>query len=292
MFLNKKTLEKLRLIVNEQSEYRSGPQLVDFFNVLGFNDAYGQGFPSRWAYTDEKLTKLNGSPELDKCIKTVFNPINYIGRYEVLDKLIAEFNDFLAFDKWQVIRNNTEITFQKCEKVYIPKTPQAEPISEDSFLNQQFISIPIDQLGLETRVTEVINSRLEEIKKCIKINAPLSVIFLSGSSLEGILLGIATNFPKAFNTAKTAPQKDGKVKMFHDWSLNNLIDTAHELGILKEDVWKFSHALRDFRNYIHPLQQVGSGFHPNDHTARICWQVLLAAISQLSVNGQLLSSIS
>ena len=84
--------------------------------------------------------------------------------------------------------------------------------------------------------------------------------------------------------ARTAPQKDGKPKIFPEWSLANLIDTAHELGILKEDVRKFSHALRDFRNYIHPLQQVGSGFHPDEHTAKICWHVLKAAIFQMSTN--------
>ncbi|MDB5281068.1 MAG: hypothetical protein JWO06_143 [Bacteroidota bacterium] len=292
MVLNKKTLEKLRVIINEDSEYRSGPKLVDFFNTLGSNDAYGQGFPSRWAYTDDKLSKLNGTPELDKCIKLVFNPINYIGRYELLDKLIADFNLFLTYDKWQVVRKNTDITFQKGENVIIPETHKAEPVTEDIFLNQEFKSISLDQLGLEARVTEVINTRFDEIKICLKNKASLSVIFLAGSSLEGVLLGIATSFPKAFNTAKTAPQKDGKVKMFHDWSLSNLIDTAHELGLLKEDVRKFSHALRDFRNYIHPLQQVGSGFHPDDHTARICWQVLMAAIHQLSNNRQLLNSHS
>lgn len=292
MIINKKTIEKLRSIINEESEYRSGPKLVDFFNALGSNDAYGQGFPSRWAYTDEKLEKLNGKPELDKCIKSVFSPINYIGRYEVLDKLIADFNAFLAFDNWQVIRKNTEINFQKGDKVNIPETPKvkvdAETVTEDNFLNQEFKAISLDHLGLDSRLIEVIGSRFDEIKHCLQNKAPLSVIFLAGSSLEGILLGIASSYPKAFNTAKTAPQKDGKVKMFHDWSLANLIDTAHELGILKEDVRKFSHALRDFRNYIHPLQQLGSGFHPDEHTARICWQVLNAAIFQLTSNRKLL----
>jgi hypothetical protein len=45
MVLNSKTLEKLRLLINEETVYRSGPQLVKFFNDLGFDDAYGQGFP-------------------------------------------------------------------------------------------------------------------------------------------------------------------------------------------------------------------------------------------------------
>jgi hypothetical protein len=40
MNLQSKTLEKLRTLINEETEYRSGPKLVDFFNDLGFRDAY------------------------------------------------------------------------------------------------------------------------------------------------------------------------------------------------------------------------------------------------------------
>jgi hypothetical protein len=45
MILSKKALEKLRDLINEETEYRSGPKLVQFFNKLGFTDSYGQGFP-------------------------------------------------------------------------------------------------------------------------------------------------------------------------------------------------------------------------------------------------------
>ena len=49
MILQPKSLEKLRLLINEETEYRSGPKLVDFFNDLGFKDTcdYSLGFPSR-----------------------------------------------------------------------------------------------------------------------------------------------------------------------------------------------------------------------------------------------------
>jgi uncharacterized protein with HEPN domain len=67
-----------------------------------------------------------------------------------------------------------------------------------------------------------------------------------------------------------------------DWTLNDFINIARDLNLVGEDVKKFSHALRDFRNYIHPYQQMSSGFNPDGHTAKICWQVLQAAITQLS----------
>lgn len=283
MILQDKSLEKLRLLINEETEYRSGPKLVSFFNDLGFHDSYGQGFPSRWMYTDEKLTQINGTPELDKCIKKLFAPVNFIGRFTDLDNLIKEFNKFLAFDKWKVIRNETEITFAKADKIHFDDSSGG--IKEDEFLKREFSEISLERIGLDGIVTETLKLRFEEIKKCLTAEAPLSVLFLAGSTLEGILLGIALKHPKEFNQSKSSPKdKEGKVKQFQDWTLSNYIDVAYDVGLLMEDVRKFSHSLRDFRNYIHPYEQVSSGFNPDKHTATICWQVLRAAIYQLTEN--------
>ena len=128
----------------------------------------------------------------------------------------------------------------------------------------------------------MLESRLAEAQHCLE-SAPLATIFLCGSILEGILLGVALQKPKEFNQAANSPKdKDGRVKHFHDWSLAQFIDVAHGLGALKLDVKKFSHELRDFRNYIHPYQQLASKFKPDKHTAEICLQVLKAAIADLS----------
>ena len=282
MQLQTKTLEKLRLLINEETEKRSGPSLVSFFNDLGFNDSYKQGFPSRWKYTDDRLAIINGTPELDKCIKKLFAPVNFIGRFADLDKFINEFNAYLAFDNWQVIRKDKEITFGKAGKINFEEKTE---IKEDDFLNKEFNEVSIDKLGLDGIITDTLNIRFDEIKKCLNVKAPMAVIFLSGSSLEGILLGIALKYPKEFNQSKSSPkEKEGKVKPFHEWTLNNFIDTAHEVGLIKEDVKKFSHSLRDFRNYIHPYEQVSAKFNPDEHTAKICWQVLKAAVYQLSNN--------
>lgn len=282
MKLQKKTLEKLRNLINEETEYRTGPKLVQFFNDLGFDDTYGQGFPSRWMYTDERLSKINDTPELDKCIKNVLAPVNFIGRIKDLDKLINEFNQYLlAFDGWKVVRKGKEITFKRASEKDLNETLVVE--DEEGFLNKEFEEISLDNIGIDSIVIDVLNYRLDEIKKCIAASAPLSVILLCGSTLEGILLGIALKKPKEFNQSNSSPKNSqGKVKQLPEWSLNDFINVAHELGLLKEDVKKFSHSLREFRNYIHPFQQLSSNFNPDEHTAKISWQVLKAAIFQLS----------
>ena len=284
MRLNSKTLKELRIIINgdDTPDYRSGPKLVAFFNELGFNDRYGQDFPSRWLYTDNKLKQINGTPELDKCIKNTFAVVNFIGRIGELDKLILYFNQYLAFDKWQVVRNNDEITFKRLDRVIVEPEKTNADIDEATFLKMTF-DVDVKALGLDQNVTEIIRERLAEIEICIRNESPLASIFLIGSIMEGILLGVALTYPQQFNRARCAPKDtmSTKVRKFPDWTLNNFIDVAAEIGILKHDVKKFSHVVRDFRNYIHPYSQMASQFSPDKQTALICFQVLKAAISQI-----------
>lgn len=130
---------------------------------------------------------------------------------------------------------------------------------------------------------------MNEIRQCLSVKAPLSAIFLIGSTLEGVLLGIASKYPAIYNRAHSAPKdaKTSKIRNFNEWKLNNFIDVSCEVGFLKEDVKKFSHALRDFRNYIHPYQQMSMGFQPDEHTAKICFQVLKAALYQIEQKSKL-----
>lgn len=190
------------------------------------------------------------------------------------------------------ISPNDQILHQECQKIatrlmgnQAPKTVETFS-TEDEFISKEFKNISLDRLGLDDRITDVLKQRLEEIRKCLNAKASLATVFLCGSSLEGILLGISSKYPREFNQSRCAPTKDGKVLPLHSWTLANFIDTAREVGILGEDVKKYSHALRDFRNYIHPYQQLMSGFSPHEHTAKISWQVLQAAIYEIGNYNQ------
>jgi hypothetical protein len=234
-------------------------------------------------FTDEKLNSINSTPNIDKCIKNLFAPVGFIETPEKLDSHILDFNKYLAFDKWKVVRNHAEISFQKLGKVEfnVPK----EKNDEKGFLSQEFKDLKLSNLQLDYSITSVLEYRVKEIECCFSANAPLSVILLAGSTLEGILLGVATRNPKLFNCAKSAPKnKEQKIKQFHEWSLANFIDVAKEVNLLHHDVHKFSHALRDFRNYVHPFEQMNTGFNPTMHTAKICLQVLKVAIHQINEN--------
>ena len=153
----------------------------------------------------------------------------------------------------------------------------------EGFLNGELEIPSVQKLPVDFAVAEVIESRLREAQITLSEGAYLSTVFLCGSVLEGVLLGAALQQPEKFNRSQVSPkQPNGKAKRFPEWSLWEFINVACDVGLLKPDVQKFSHGLREFRNYIHPYEQINSGFKPDEHTAKVCFQVLKAALASVA----------
>lgn len=180
--------------------------------------------------------------------------------------------------------NKADHRFDSCQIIasrLLGKSVAPDP--EQGFLSKDFGTISFSKLRLEPSLIPILESRTRELEKALKADCPLLVVFMCGSILEGVLLGVARSNMQSFNQSPASPKdKEGKVKRLPEWTLANYIDVASELGLLGLDVKKFGHALRDFRNYIHPYEQMASQFNPDKHTAEICFQVLRAAIAALS----------
>lgn len=152
------------------------------------------------------------------------------------------------------------------------------------FLALDFSSLDLQLLPYEVNTQEIINQRLTEINNCLAAEAPLAVILLAGSTLEGILFQVAQGNERQFLSAAKAPcdKRANHVLPLSRWTLSNLIDVAGELRILSLDVQNFADHVRKYRNYIHPERQKREAFTPRMETARIAQQVLQAAIRDIS----------
>ncbi len=127
----------------------------------------------------------------------------------------------------------------------------------------------------------VIMSRWIEAQKCQHSGCYLSSIIMMGSILEALLMArTSMNLSDAY-AAKNAPKKDGKPKQFHEWNLNNLIEVAVELSWIKTDRGKFSHALRESRNVVHPYVEVTTKANFDESTCKTSWEVLKASVKDL-----------
>lgn len=105
MKISERSISALAKIVTGDSQispYRSGPVLVRLFNELGANDTYGQGFPSRWYYAEDKIRALNGTARLEALIRTVLDPRDWREFDKPRDAAVAYLNDYLRFDGFEV----------------------------------------------------------------------------------------------------------------------------------------------------------------------------------------------
>lgn len=235
----------------------------------------------------EETYAFNGESKANR-LRAFWERCNDVKVGEVLRILLCIWRDLNP----ETTNPQTERLYSECQKTVLRllgKETDGEETEED-FLKKDFGKVSLAELPLAGTVLPILESRIREAYLCHNAQASLSAIFMCGSVLEGLLLGMAQADPKRFNQAGSSPKKpDGKPRPFHEWKLGELIDVAHDVGLLRLDVQKFSHFLRDFRNYIHPYQQMCSNFSPDTHTASICLQVLKAAIASLkegSIHGK------
>ena len=131
-------------------------------------------------------------------------------------------------------------------------------------------------------LTEEINRRWREAQKCVHVEAFTSAVILMGSILEGLLLARAQRSASiAYQSSRAPKDRNGKAVAIQDWTLSSLIDVATDVGWVKTDRGKFSHALRESRNVVHPWQAVSIHADFDGATCRTSWQVLDASVADL-----------
>ena len=254
------------------SNNRLSQFIYDIFKIDIYNDKYAK-------YGNSKANRVRAFWDIEGNVTVA----------KLTTELLDTWKTEKRINNRPIEKNETEL-YSQCTTIANRLLGNKVPIpnqtdnSIDDFLHKEFSNISIKKLNIDSVVTEVIEKRIEEITKNIKSGASLSAIIMCGSVLEGILLGIATTKMKEFNSSLSSPKnkETGKPLPFNEWTLSNFIDTAHHIGLLGLDVKKYSHSLRDFRNYIHPYQQMANRFDPDIDTAKISFQVLKAAITDLS----------
>jgi hypothetical protein len=115
--ISERTIKRLGEIITGDkpvSPYRSGPQLVGFFNEFGTNHTYGQGFPSRWMFAEDCIRQFNDTPTLKKIILAALDPRDFMGTMVFdpktkerkpanLQEPLTYLNEFLAFDGYEIV---------------------------------------------------------------------------------------------------------------------------------------------------------------------------------------------
>jgi hypothetical protein len=152
--------------------------------------------------------------------------------------------------------------------------------AEAALLRRVFRPEVFEKLPIDLSMSRVLIERLNEAQRCIDAKAYLAAVILCGSVLEGMCLGYGSR--NIERVSRGYSERIGKPpRHLPDWRLQEWIDVLTRLGDLSPNVENFGHGLRDFRNYVHPAEQLVHGFVPDAHTARISFQVVIAAAEDL-----------
>lgn len=138
MKISEYTIQHLAKIVcgdTPGAPYVKGYELVFYFNKYGFNETYGQGFPSRWKYTEDKLRELNGKDAIRSIIEETVDPRRYIGSYNTVDEVAKQINDVIKFDKYELKKVGDFYKVSDTQGILIQ--PETSKAINHSFINEQ-----------------------------------------------------------------------------------------------------------------------------------------------------------
>jgi len=276
--MDAQTLDSLADLICGDGEnypiYRTGSELTRFFQRVGFSNFIHDGSTRKW-WTLSVLGQLTDN-NLKAVILRLANPREYKGNQAQVAKAVERLNEILMIEGLQVVLEGVQPTLKEITPQFSEESSQEElkPLPPPDFLN----------LKLEPGIGEILSNRWTETQKCFDAEAYLAATILMGSLLEGIFLAVLQKYPKEANISKAAPKdtKTGKVKYFAEWSLSDMINVSHDLQWVDLDVKRFSHALREFRNLIHPYQQMNAKAFPDRDTSEISWLVVQAATNDLA----------
>jgi hypothetical protein len=218
------------------------------------------------------LTESN----LKAVVLRLADPREYRGNEQQVSQAVRKLNEILMVEGLNIELEGITPRLREITPQFVPQSeePELKPLPPPDFLN----------LKLDLGLGEVLSDRWGQAQKCLNAGAYLAATIIMGSMLEGMLLATVQRFPKEANQCTSAPQdqRTGKVRYFAEWTLADMINVAHDLGWIDLDVKKFSHALRDFRNLIHPYQQMVAKTFPDQDTCEISWLVVQAAANDLA----------
>jgi hypothetical protein len=110
----------------------------------------------------------------------------------------------------------------------------------------------------------------QEVQRAFVAQCWKATIVLAGGAMEAILLDRLSSDRASSISATSAPNKDDLTR----WDLSDLIKVAVELKLVNSSVEKLSHSVREYRNLIHPGNELRNKLTLGAEEARIAMEIL------------------
>ena len=122
----------------------------------------------------------------------------------------------------------------------------------------------------DANIRRIIERDYDEIQRAYISKCWKSVMILCGGAIEAILTDLLVAHDTEAKQAESAPNKPEIIR----WDLSELINVAVELKFVTEGVEKLSHSIREYRNLVHPGNEIRQKLYFDAEEAKISLEVL------------------
>ena len=213
MNITERTISAIGKIITgdeKLSPYRSGPQLVSLFNDYGANDVYGQGFPSRWQYAEEKLRNLNGTAAIGAVLCHVLDPRAFMDSEHNEVEAVEYINARLKYDGYDVVIDNGLAKIRDlngisvtCEHPFQGSENEGHLFIDEQIKKAETKIKEGDYDGAITNARSLLEAVLVELEKNFDDNRP---------QYDGDMLKLYKRIQKQLNLEPSRPDIEGPLK--------------------------------------------------------------------------------
>jgi hypothetical protein len=246
-------------------------ELEQLLRDAGWSNPPEYDGPSRVRWLTEALAdRAKDHGDIARLLCRVCDPLEYDGGMPIAEAFRAELNRILEAERLAVS--------------YVGGRPVLGELTDDP--DQPMFSAPeglenrLSALLTDPRMVMLLVDRAEQSRGAQASGAYLLALFGIGSFVEGLLLSVLMErYPELNSTGFRG--RDGRKISANRAGLELLIDTAHDKRLIQFDAKSFMDPVRNFRNFIHPRQQLEHDFLPDEDTVALCWGPVHAVLNDL-----------
>ncbi|MFE7264960.1 hypothetical protein ACFU9B_23265 [Streptomyces sp. NPDC057592] len=265
--LDGNTLKELARVIcgDDHLFYRRGFEIAQFLENAGWRNVpeYDGEYRGEWAL--QLLTERRESPtELEKVLLRLADAREYLEEPGVLPTVVSAVNTFLVHEGFRLENPGGRPRVVVCDPT------MAHPGQQASVE----LKATMAEIIREPRMAALLQRRLDEARTCYANGAHVAAIIMLGSLLEGVLLTVIEE-----RDASLLGNKDPNFI-----GLKVLIDICHKAGWVDVDMERFSQALREYRNFVHPRREFREAHTPDRDTLTVSWYVVNGALNDLAAS--------
>ncbi|WP_280382493.1 hypothetical protein [Nocardia wallacei] len=259
--LDDRVLDRIATLIcgDDGPMYRSGAELEQFFRAAGWSWV-GEVDDARRGWVEDNLYARRRDPTaIRSLLLRLADPREYLDEPKARRETVRELNELLVIEGIQVGYDGHKPTLTTLESA-------GRRLDETTRI---VLTADLADIVKDEKFGAQLLSRLEDAQLCLEAGAHMAATIMLGSLLEGVLYDVART-----QLGESVGDK-----------LEGLIDLARDRSWIARDVVDYAHVLRRHRNLVHPRRQWVDSYQPDGDSARIAWNVAVAALNDLaSVN--------